>query len=978
MEFTGERFCPHVSGEIALEHYLRYLMAASLAKGKDVLDIACGEGYGSNLLASTADSVVGVDISKEVIVHATATYSASNLRFQQGNAADIPLPDASVDLVVSFETIEHHNRHEDMLREIRRVLRPDGVLCLSSPDRSVNADIWGYSPHHVKELNKKELEELISRYFTCYAIFGQKTVFASLVMREKTEKLRSWHLDDLKTPILPEGMTGIPYPKFHVVLATNGAALPDLPSGLLEGSALQAECAQKALQEETAPLRNEVQALREKIPPLQETISAQRQTILALEGTAAERMDIIKAMASSRSWKCTAPLRRIGELVHQWTEKCETSCLRLKTHIKALMTSAGQKFGASVTHPPFIVLLSGEHDTPGHIYRMERLAAALRPRYRVALIPVEKAAQRHALIRTADILWIWRAAYSAFLHEMITEVKKAGGHILFDVDDLCFHPSFYAPELMDAIRHQQLEPDSLRKYGQAIFRLLELSDICVVTTEPLARAVRDLTYKPVIVIPNTFDREFYLRAAHARSRILEEKNDALVRIGYAAGTLTHQADLRLAAPALAAVMAEHPETRLVLFRPMVDLNEIEELAVVSGQIEWRDAVPLRDLPDEIARFDINIAPLEVENAFCHCKSELKFFEAALAGVPSVASATPPMRQAMRHGETGFLAEGPEDWKRLLETLVSDRELRERMGRNARRDVLWSFGPEKRARLVFSLVESLRTSPDTRAFSFVVNDVVCSKLPLQADVPEYEVDFSTGPALNQVSVVIPLYNYEKYIPEALESLRSQSMQHFDVIVVDDASTDDSANVARNWLIKHKPRFSSVSLLRNRKNSGLSLTRNAGIDYSHSEYVMLLDADNMLLPDCLKLCAEALDTSSAAVAYPEIEIFGEEQGKLSWKDWDPFCFRYDNYVDAMAMLRKACWSALGGYAKQDLGWEDYDFWCKMIEHGFWGRRIPVVAARYRHHASSMLRTVTEVKDSRKHLASSMNKRHDWLRL
>lgn len=92
MEFTGERYCPRIRGEIALEHYLRYALAASIAGGRDVLDIACGEGYGSFLLAGRARSVVGVDVSREAVDHAAASYAAENLRYIEGDAAAIPLP----------------------------------------------------------------------------------------------------------------------------------------------------------------------------------------------------------------------------------------------------------------------------------------------------------------------------------------------------------------------------------------------------------------------------------------------------------------------------------------------------------------------------------------------------------------------------------------------------------------------------------------------------------------------------------------------------------------------------------------------------------------------------------------------------------------------------------------------------------------------------------------------------------------------
>ena len=124
MDFTGERFIPHVEGDIRLEHMHRYLAARRLVCGKRVLDIACGEGYGSALLAETATTVIGVDMDEKSIAHARCTYVRSNVRFLRGDAVAIPLGDASINVVVSFETIEHLTDHRQMMLEIKRVLEP--------------------------------------------------------------------------------------------------------------------------------------------------------------------------------------------------------------------------------------------------------------------------------------------------------------------------------------------------------------------------------------------------------------------------------------------------------------------------------------------------------------------------------------------------------------------------------------------------------------------------------------------------------------------------------------------------------------------------------------------------------------------------------------------------------------------------------------------------------------------------------------
>jgi 2-polyprenyl-3-methyl-5-hydroxy-6-metoxy-1,4-benzoquinol methylase len=135
LPWTGERYVSQVTGEIQLEHVHRYLVAGEYAKDKDVLDIACGEGFGSAILARTARSVVGVDIAAEAVKHAAIRYRMDNVEFRQGSCSAIPLDSNSIDLVVSFETIEHHDEHLAMMVEIKRVLRPEGILIISSPDK---------------------------------------------------------------------------------------------------------------------------------------------------------------------------------------------------------------------------------------------------------------------------------------------------------------------------------------------------------------------------------------------------------------------------------------------------------------------------------------------------------------------------------------------------------------------------------------------------------------------------------------------------------------------------------------------------------------------------------------------------------------------------------------------------------------------------------------------------------------------------
>ncbi|TWC34969.1 GT2 family glycosyltransferase [Pseudomonas sp. SJZ079] len=201
MEFTGERFVPTEQGKIRLEHYHRYAIALDLVEGKDVLDVACGEGYGSFSIASVARSVVGVDISDETIKHASVTYQQSNLTFCQGSAVALQFADASFDVVVSFETIEHLAEQAQMLMEINRVLRPGGVLVISSPNRPIYSEESGeHNEFHVKELDFEEFDTLLRAQFSTIQYFGQRMLMGSIIqpLEGESSAFQIWHDDGVE------------------------------------------------------------------------------------------------------------------------------------------------------------------------------------------------------------------------------------------------------------------------------------------------------------------------------------------------------------------------------------------------------------------------------------------------------------------------------------------------------------------------------------------------------------------------------------------------------------------------------------------------------------------------------------------------------------------------------------------------------------------------------------------------------------
>lgn len=198
LPWTGERLVTSVDSiHGVIEHLHRYALAIEIAKNKIVLDIASGEGYGSFLLSKTSQMVFGVDIDKYSILHAQNKYSdIDNLKFLQGSTSLIPLENNSVDIVISFETIEHHDEHELMMKEISRVLRKNGCLLISSPEKSIYKQRDPNNPYHIKELTFLEFQHLLKNYFKYNYYFNQRFVIGSLIHPRKSESFSKFSTFD--------------------------------------------------------------------------------------------------------------------------------------------------------------------------------------------------------------------------------------------------------------------------------------------------------------------------------------------------------------------------------------------------------------------------------------------------------------------------------------------------------------------------------------------------------------------------------------------------------------------------------------------------------------------------------------------------------------------------------------------------------------------------------------------------------------
>lgn len=192
MNFTGERLIPNqVDIELEIEHMQRYKFAKQFVDDKIVLDSACGDGYGSDILSEKAKEVYGIDISGEAILEARKKYTNNKIQFIESDITNMPLNDNKFDVVVSYETIEHIDEASQVLfmNEVKRVLKSDGVLIISTPNKSIYSDKYNYhNEFHIKEFYKTEFIRFLRKFFKNVELCNQYFEISNIIEKRNDTK----------------------------------------------------------------------------------------------------------------------------------------------------------------------------------------------------------------------------------------------------------------------------------------------------------------------------------------------------------------------------------------------------------------------------------------------------------------------------------------------------------------------------------------------------------------------------------------------------------------------------------------------------------------------------------------------------------------------------------------------------------------------------------------------------------------------
>jgi len=301
------------------------------------------------------------------------------------------------------------------------------------------------------------------------------------------------------------------------------------------------------------------------------------------------------------------------------------------------------------------------------------------------------------------VLVIHRAPWDERLAALIEAARSKRIRVLYDIDDLVFEP-IAMPWVRALSRLSDVELDLYEDGMKRYLRALKSCDGVLTTTRALA-SYAAAEGVPVFVHRNGLDQRSLDTARAARQA--RGPRDEIV-LYYGAGTATHDIDFQACGPALERLLHKYPSLYLLM---QGDIELGYGLELFGDRVRRWPWMPWPDYFWGIAQADINLAPLELGNPFCEVKSELKWFEAALMGIPTVASATEAFGEAIRTGDNGFLAATQSEWFDTLQELINDGERRRSVGLNAESDVLNHYQPAVMGRHLEDLLRRVATAED---------------------------------------------------------------------------------------------------------------------------------------------------------------------------------------------------------------------------------------------------------------------------
>ncbi|MDG2307979.1 MAG: glycosyltransferase [Candidatus Binatia bacterium] len=495
--------------------------------------------------------------------------------------------------------------------------------------------------------------------------------------------------------------------------------------------------------------------------------------------------ETLRKVFSSHTWRLGSPLRTVAQRLRSVLGLPDPSRINpgAKRQLAGVLSKAA-------------LLLSG---CPGDAkrYRCDHLSEQLES----LGVSTESATQGEIDLTDAldcfSIFVLHRVAYDRNIDWFLRKASERGAVVLFDTDDWVFDPEAY--RYIDTAgmseRDQKLYRTGLERYRETIAR----SHGMVVSTDALFELASGLQ-KDVRTLPNVVSGEMMQLATAARAGTTSRRMGGVgtsVTLGYLSGTPTHRKDFAVAEEAIEWALDTYPSVRLLT---VGHIDVSDRFGRFGERFQHMPLMPWQRLADTLARIDVNLAPLEPGNPFTASKSALKFLEAALVGVPTIASPMPDFRRAIDQKVTGWLAETPAEWREALGHLIESPDAAREMGESARDCVLAKHTTASQAVHALETVRSF--APSTEGRPLTINWIL--RAPIAGTGGGYWTIFRLanflGAAGHRVRVYIePIAHLEGKSHEEIEQFLEENFGPLRVqtVVGHDRILPADATIATNW-------------------------------------------------------------------------------------------------------------------------------------------------------------------------------------